>query len=219
MKTPGSPRRKSARSAAAGLEAAVKHLRDADAVMAAIVGRCGPCPLKARRNYFEILVCSIVSQQISVKAAETISGRLRALAGGKVTPETIGALSAERMREAGISRQKASYLGDLASKWGDGPVDPSRFGKMTDEEIIAALTRIKGIGRWTAEMFLIFCLRRLDVLPVGDLGFRAALKKEYRLRKEPDARRIEAIASKWRPYRSVATWYLWASLGNQPFGS
>jgi DNA-3-methyladenine glycosylase II len=109
-----------------------------------------------------------------------------------------------------------AYLRDLAAKWNDGCINRRRFARMSDEEIIAALTQVKGIGRWTAEMFLIFSLLRPDVLPVGDLGFRKALQITYKLRKLPEAKRIEQITAKWKPYRSIGTWYLWASLDNKP---
>ncbi|MBC6949164.1 DNA-3-methyladenine glycosylase 2 family protein [candidate division KSB1 bacterium] len=110
---------------------------------------------------------------------------------------------------AGVSRQKMGYLRDLSEKWQAGVINPRRFARLNDEEIIDILTQVKGIGRWTAEMFLIFSLGRLDVLPVDDLGFRNAIKKAYRLRKLPEAKRIQKMAEKWRPYRSLATLYLW----------
>lgn len=198
------------------LAAAQRHLRRADPVLAYIIDRCGNCTLQPDRRYFAALVEAILSQQLSVKAAATIHARFKNLLRGQVESAGILQLTDAQIRAAGISRQKMGYLRDLATKWQDGLLHGRRLARMTDAEVIAALTQVKGIGRWTAEMFLIFSLSRLDVLPVDDLGFRNAVKKAYRLRKLPEAKRLQQIAEKWRPYRSVATWYLWQSLDNQP---
>jgi DNA-3-methyladenine glycosylase II len=196
--------------------AAEKHLRRVDPVLAKIMKQQGSCALKPDRRYFQSLVEAILSQQLSVKAAATIFGRFRDLLAGQVLPGAILSLRDEQFRGAGISRQKTAALRDLSVKWQNGLVNPRRFQRMSDEEIIAALTQVKGIGRWTAEMFLIFSLCRLDVLPVDDLGFRNAVKKAYGLRKLPEAQRLTTLAEKWKPYRAIATWYLWASLDNKP---
>ncbi len=196
--------------------AAEKHLRRVDPVLARIIKQQGRCTIKPDRRYFQSLVEAILSQQLSVKAAATIFGRFRALLGGKVLPEKILALREEQFRGVGISRQKTAALRDLSLKWQDGLVNSRRFARMSEEEIIAALTQVKGIGRWTAEMFLIFSLCRLDVLPVADLGFRNAVKRAYGLRKLPEPKRLNALAEKWKPYRAIATWYMWASLDNKP---
>ncbi|MGH7493233.1 MAG: DNA-3-methyladenine glycosylase family protein [bacterium] len=196
--------------------AAVAHLRRADPVLAKIIAQYGPCSLKLDRRYFRLLVEAILSQQLSTKAAATITARLYDLLQKQVVPATILELRDTEFRRAGVSRQKMAYLRDLAVKWQAGSINPRRFARMPDEQIIAMLTQVKGIGRWTAEMFLMFALGRPDVLPVGDLGFRNALKHAYGLRKPPAARRVYALAEKWRPYRSIATWYLWASLDNEP---
>lgn len=198
------------------LAAAEKHLRRVDPVLAKIIAEQGQCTLKPDRRYFQSLVEAILSQQLSVKAAATIIGRFLVLLGGKALPPSILSLRDEQFRGAGISRQKMAALRDLSSKWEGGLVNPRRFAAMNDEEIIATLTQVKGIGRWTAEMFLIFSLARLDVLPVDDLGFRNAVQAAYRLRKSPDAKRLAALAEKWKPYRAIATWYMWASLDNKP---
>lgn len=198
------------------LAAAEKHLRRVDPVLAKIIAEQGQCTLKPDRRYFQSLVEAILSQQLSVKAAATIIGRFLVLLGGKELPASILSLRDEQFRGAGISRQKMAALRDLSSKWEGGLVNPRRFAAMNDEEIIATLTQVKGIGRWTAEMFLIFSLARLDVLPVDDLGFRNAVQAAYRLRKSPDAKRLAALAEKWKPYRAIATWYMWASLDNKP---
>ncbi len=197
---------------------AQQHLSHADPVLAEIISRHGPCTLsrKAGRQYFIALAEAILSQQLSVKAAATIFKRFKEKLNGQVTPEKILQWRVPQFRAVGISRQKTSYLRDLAANWQNGGLAPRRFIKMNDEEVIAALTQVKGIGRWTAEMFLIFSLLRPDVLPVGDLGFRNAVQRAYGLRKLPEAKRLEQIATNWRPYRSIATWYMWASLDNKP---
>ncbi len=195
---------------------AQQHLSHADPVLAEIISRHGPCTLQPQRQYFVALAEAILSQQLSVKAAATIFKRFKEKLNGQVTPEKILQLRLPQFRAVGISRQKTSYLRDLAENWQGGRLAPRRFMKMNDEEVIAALTQVKGIGQWTAEMFLIFSLLRPDVLPVGDLGFRNAVQRAYGLRKLPEAKRLEQIATSWRPYRSVATWYMWASLDNKP---
>ena len=191
-----------------------------DPVLAAIIKRHGPCGLGAARDrfdHFAMLVRAIVFQQLSTKAATTIHTRLLAcFPGGKATPECLAATSEEQLRTAGISRQKANYLRDLCDKVGSGEVPLDALDAMTDDEVIESLTKIKGIGRWTAEMFLIFRLQRPDVLPVGDLGIVNAIQKAYRLRKKPTPDRMRKLGEAWRPYRSVATWYLWRSLDNEP---
>jgi DNA-3-methyladenine glycosylase II len=198
------------------LTQAQRHLSQADPVVAAIIARHGRCTLRPQRRYFVALAEAILSQQLSVKAAATIFKRFKEKLGGRVTPENILQLKDAQFRGAGVSRQKMSYLRDLAAKWQDGVIAHRRFAQMQDGEIIQALTQVKGIGRWTAEMFLIFSLLRPDVLPVDDLGFRKALQSAYQLRKLPSAGKIEQIAASWKPYRSIATWYLWASLDNKP---
>jgi len=196
--------------------AAEKHLRRSDPVLAQIIQQQGKCALKPDRRYFQSLVEAILSQQLSVKAAATIFRRFRDLLAGQVVPAAILSLRDEQFRNVGISRQKMAALRDLSSKWQASFINPRRFAHMSDEEIIAGLTQVKGIGRWTAEMFLIFSLCRLDVLPLGDLGFRNAVMKAYGLRKMPQEQRLLALGEKWKPYRAIATWYLWASLDNKP---
>ena len=191
-----------------------------DPVLAAIIKQHGPCGLGAARDrfdHFAMLVRAIVFQQLSTKAATTIHTRLLAcFPGGKATPECLAAVTDEQLRAAGISRQKANYLRDLCEKVASGEVPLDTVDAMTDDEVIEALTKVKGIGRWTAEMFLIFRLQRPDVLPVGDLGIVNAIQKAYRLRKKPTPDRMRKLGEAWRPYRSVATWYLWRSLDNEP---
>lgn len=164
-----------------------------------------------------MLVRAIVFQQLSTKAATTIYNRLIALMpSAQPTPDALGALTEEQLRAAGISRQKAAYLRDLCAKVGGGDVLLTEIDALTDENVIAALTKVKGIGRWTAEMFLIFRLQRPDVLPLDDLGIVNAVQKAYGLRKPPNPERIRKLGEAWRPYRSIASWYLWRSLDNEP---
>jgi DNA-3-methyladenine glycosylase II len=192
------------------------HLSQADPILASILARHGPCTLRPQRRYFLALAEAILSQQLSVKAATTIFKRFKEKLDGRVAPGNILDLTDVQFRAAGVSRQKMAYLRDLAAKWQDGVIAHRRFTQMRDDEVIQALTQVKGIGRWTAEMFLIFSLMRPDVLPVDDLGFRKAVQIAYKLRKLPNAGKIEKIAASWKPYRSVATWYMWASLDNKP---
>jgi DNA-3-methyladenine glycosylase II len=191
-----------------------------DPILADIIRRSGPCGLGAVREAFDpfqMLVRAIVSQQLSAKASTTIHGRLVALMPeSHSTAAALAQLTDDQLRAVGISRQKAGYLRDLSSKVGSGAVPLDDFDTMTDEDVIASLTRVKGIGRWTAEMFLIFRLLRPDVLPVDDIGILMAVKKAYGLRKVPTPERLRTLAEPWRPYRSVACWYLWRSLDNAP---
>ncbi len=194
------------------MKKAVDHLKKSDAVLASIIARVGACQVAYREPTFEMLARAIVFQQLSTKAARTIYGRLEEAAGGKLTPEAIQNMSIGDMQRAGLSRQKLSYIRDLAEHALSGKVDFSKLPEMSDEEVIAALTDIKGVGVWTAHMFLLFSLRRPNVLPVGDLGVRMAIQKAYKKRKLPTPKQIEQIAKSWHPYCSYAAWYLWRSL-------
>jgi DNA-3-methyladenine glycosylase II len=166
---------------------------------------------------FSALVRTIVGQQLSTKAAATIHRRLVALMpGGIATPDAIRAVADDQLRLAGMSRQKSAYLRDLAAKAQSGELPLDSLPDMTDEQVIEAITRVKGLGRWSAEMFLMFRLRRPDVLPVDDLGIVNAIHRLYKLRKPPSADRIRKIGEAWRPYRTVACYYLWRSLENTP---
>jgi len=189
-----------------------------DAVLAAVIRQHGACGLAAaqRSDHFSALVRAITGQQLSTKAAATIYGRLAALMPDGVTPQALSSLSDDQLRAVGMSRQKGAYFRDLCEKVLSGALPLDSLDAMNDDEVIAALTQVKGIGRWSAEMFLMFRLHRPDVLPVGDLGIVNAVKSVYRLRKTPTPERIRAIGEAWRPYRSVASWYLWRSLDNEP---
>jgi DNA-3-methyladenine glycosylase II len=199
-------------------EDAISYLKKSDPVLKKIILRSGDCKLRPMKNHFAALLESIVSQQLSVKASATIFRRFLELYPGKRYPKpaAVVASSEAQLRAAGLSRQKLTYIKDLAEKFENGLIKPRKFSKMDDQQIIDALTQVKGVGRWTAEMFLIFSLNRLDVLPVDDLGFRKAVKIAYGLAELPAAAELEKIAERWRPYRSLATWYLWASLNNAP---
>ena len=189
-----------------------------DPVLRDLMRQHGACGLADSQHTdpFQALVHAIVSQQLSTKAAATIAGRFDALYGGVPTPERVAATPEARLRAVGLSGQKVTYVRDLSRQIADGSLPLHALDAMPDEDVITALTQVKGIGRWTAEMFLMFRLHRPDVLPVGDLGIVNAVKKAYRLRKTPSPDRLVRIGEAWRPYRSVACWYLWASLDNAP---
>jgi DNA-3-methyladenine glycosylase II len=194
---------------------ALNHLKKADPVMASIIERVGPFKIEYREPVFQTLVRSIVYQQLHGKAASTIFGRLMAAAKtDPLTPESILRLRPSRMRALGLSGQKMTYIRELARLTRDGEVDFERCATLEDLAVIEHLTRVKGIGVWTVHMFLIFALRRPDVLPTGDLGVRAAIKKAYGLADLPKPEEMERIAASWRPYCSIASWYLWRSLDN-----
>lgn len=191
---------------------AILHLKKSDPVLRSIIESVGACRMEFGPPEFASLAESIVYQQLHGKAAATIFKRFAAAAGVPLTPAGILKLSDEQLRAVGLSKQKSSYMKDLAIKTRDGLLDFSKLPGMPDEEVIKHLTQVKGIGVWTAHMFLIFTLRREDVLPTGDYGVQAAMKKHYRKRKMPEPKDMEKIARAWSPYRSVACWYLWRSL-------
>lgn len=186
------------------------HFDQNDPVMAQVIRRIGPLKLKRNRNYFVVLCKAIIAQQISVAAADTITGRFQALFDGSApSPERVLKLSDAVLRGAGLSRQKVAYLKDLSCHFHEKAIRPHRLHYMDNEEVIRQLTAVHGIGRWTAEMFLIFSLNRPDVLPVGDLGLQLGLKKLYRMRKLPTMKRMRSLGKKWHPLETVATWYTW----------
>jgi len=191
---------------------AINHLKKCDPVLRAIIERVGPFRMEYGEPQFSSLAEAIVYQQLNGKAAETIFKRFAALAADPVTPEGILKLSEEQLRGVGLSKQKSAYLRDLAQKTAEGILDFSKLPELPDEEVIEHLTQVKGIGLWTAHMFLIFSLRRLNVLPTGDYGVQMALKRHYRKRKLPKPKDMEKIARAWEPYRSMACWYMWRSL-------
>jgi DNA-3-methyladenine glycosylase II len=184
-------------------------------VLGAVIARYPRGRLISRGEPFTTLARSIVGQQISVKAAETLWRRLEASL-GRVEPRTLARADSETLRSAGMSRQKARYLNELGRRFAARAIDPARWRGMTDEDVIRDLTQVPGIGRWTSEMFLIFNLMRADVLPLGDIGLRRAVATHYGRHYPIEAAEVEAIAEAWRPWRSVATWYLWRSLDPLP---
>jgi DNA-3-methyladenine glycosylase II len=192
--------------------AARKLLRDPH--IGPVIKRCGLPTHIGDIRYFRTLVSSIISQQISVKVAASIKTRLIKRV-KIVSPSRVAAVPIEELRSLGLSNQKASYVHDLASKFLDGTITPRRFHTMSDEEVIAELVHVRGIGRWTAEMFLMFSLCRDDVWPVDDYGIQKAAQKIFRMRSLPNKRQLQKIGERWRPYRSVAAMYLWRCL-DQP---
>jgi DNA-3-methyladenine glycosylase II len=195
---------------------AIRHLRARDPVIKGLIEQLGPYSIEFLDPTFETLVRSIVFQQLSGKVARVIFGRLvDAMPGGVLTPQGVLSLRPERLRRLGLSRQKAAYIRDLARQTTKGKIVFEVLTQLPDEEVIERLTQVKGIGPWTAHMFLIFALQRTNVLPTGDLGVRAAIKKVYGLRDLPKPREIEELARGWHPYCTVATWYLWRSLDGQ----
>lgn len=191
---------------------AIHHLRRSDPVLSAIIKRVGAYEIRFREPNFESLVKSIVYQQLSGKAAAVIYDRVLAAVKGQMTPAEVLKLRPARMRKLGLSKQKTEYIRDLARQTRDRRVAFEELAALPDQEVIERLTQVKGIGVWTVHMFLIFALRRHDVLPTGDLGIRNAIRKAYGLEELPTPGEIEAMAVRWRPYCSVASWYLWRSL-------
>jgi DNA-3-methyladenine glycosylase II len=194
---------------------AVNHLRRVDPVMADIIARVGSCRFRTveELTHFEAVVRSIIYQQLSGKAAATIHGRVTALfEGAKPNAHALAVLADEPLRAAGVSSQKLRYLRDLTERVvsGDLPIDD--LHTLDDDEVLRHLTSIKGVGKWTAQMFLMFRLGRPDILPDGDLGIQKAIQKAYRLRKLPPPARVLAVGAKWAPYRTIASWYLWRSI-------
>jgi DNA-3-methyladenine glycosylase II len=195
------------------IQRARRHLRAADPVMKAAIDAVGPFTLRLERDRFGMLVRSIISQQISTSAARSIRRRLHDLAGPDgLNPTNLAQFTVDELRSVGLSPQKASYVADLACKVNDETVDLRQIGRLSDERIVAQLTQVKGIGRWTAQMFLIFSLGRLDVFPHDDLGVRMAIRDRYGLAALPDKCTAISIAALRRPYASVATWYCWRVL-------
>jgi DNA-3-methyladenine glycosylase II len=193
---------------------AVLHLKRTDPILRDIIQRVGPYRIQYAEPDFETLARSIVFQQLSGKSARAIFVRLKGATGAesRMTPGQVLSLTSGALRGAGLSQQKTRYLRDLAEKTQAGIVDLGRLSTLSDAETIAHLCVVKGIGVWTAQMYLLFALRRPDVLAAGDLGIRAAVRAAYGLRQLPTPRRVERLGEAWRPYRSVACWYLWRSL-------
>lgn len=196
---------------------ATLHLRQSDPVLAHIIKSAPPFNLRLQRGYFKFLVKAIMYQQLAGPAARTIFNRFKALYPDKTFPTAldIAKTSDKKLRSAGLSRQKISYLRDLSQKSADGTLQLKGFTRMTDEEVLQNVTSIKGVGNWTGQMLLIFSLGRLDILPTGDWGFVKGVRDAYGFKSAPKPKTIEKLAEKWKPYRSVATWYLWHFKDNE----
>jgi DNA-3-methyladenine glycosylase II len=196
---------------------AQRHLARRDAVLRRLMKTVGACTLRTDADHFGVLARSIVSQQISSKAALSISTRLaKTLGRSGITARAIARTSDEKLRAAGLSSNKLLSLRDLAEKTLGGEVPLKELHSLDDEAVIQALIPVRGIGRWTAEMFLIFSLGRADVLPVADYGLRAGVQRQYELTELPGKEQLQQLAEPWRPYRSIGTWFIWRSFGNVP---
>ena len=201
------------------MDDALIHLSEADPHLATLIEAYPRPDFTPHTNYYHELASSIISQQLSVKAAKTIEGRFKDLFGDAFpSPEQILLKDIEELRAVGLSRPKAGYIQDLAAKVLDGTVDFSTLDSLSNQEIVDELTKVKGIGEWTVHMFLMFCMGRLDVLPIGDLGIRNGIGKLYGFQGVPTPQEVTLIAEKydWNPYESVASWYIWQSLDNSP---
>ncbi|MCA9325438.1 DNA-3-methyladenine glycosylase 2 family protein [Candidatus Saccharibacteria bacterium] len=198
---------------------AAKYLSKHDAVLAPVIAQHGPCTIRPHTDYYRELVDSIISQQLSVKAAAAIEKRFVDLFGGTYpTPEQILQKDVEEFRAAGLSYAKGKYVRDIAQHIVDGELVLDNFDQLSNDEIITELVAVKGVGEWTAHMFLMFCMGRSDILPVGDLGIKNGMQKLYGLQKPPTPEQMQRLAKKnhWHPYESIASWYIWASLDNKP---
>jgi DNA-3-methyladenine glycosylase II len=197
------------------LKKAQQHLSRRDTVLKGVIGTVGVCTLRHDEDHFSVLTRSIISQQISTRAAIAISTRLLSKI-RRFQPKRILDASEETLREAGLSQGKQRALRDLAEKCKSGVVPLKKLASWDDEAVIEALVQVHGIGRWTAEMFLIFSLGRLDVLPVGDFGLRSGMQRHYELPEMPKKDTMIELAESWKPYRTIGTWYIWRSLGGVP---
>ncbi len=198
------------------LQTALDYLSQQDVVLAEIIAKVGPCAIMPRKNYYKALVNSIIAQQISVSASRSIRNKFMDLINQNLEPENVVLYSIVQLRSVGLSIQKASYIYDLSLKFAQNKNVYNHLGRFSDEEVIKMLTEVKGIGVWTAQMFLIFSLGRLDILPLDDVGFRNAVQIQYNMKSNPSKNRLERLAAKWKPYRSVAVWYLWQAVDKQP---
>ncbi len=196
-----------------GRKKILEHFDWRDPVLAEVIRGYGPFRLGKNGNYFLVLCRAIISQQISTKAAASIFRNFNGLFNGRSpNPKRVVGLSDTALRSAGLSRQKVAYLKDLSRKFLDKSIRPHQLSYLSNDEVVSLLTTVYGIGPWTAEMFLIFSLNRLDVLPVGDLGFQAGVKKIYGLRSMPTAKKLRALGNRWSPLETVAVWYAWRTI-------
>jgi DNA-3-methyladenine glycosylase II len=197
------------------VEYAVEYLRGRDQVLGGLIDRYGPCTLRPSKHYFPVLVEAVISQQLSTRVAKTIYARLLGLCGRSAPrPADIIASRVQDLTAIGLSKSKVEYVKNVADFFARRKMGPRRFARMSDAEVTAFLTQIKGIGEWSAQMFLIFALNRLDVFPARDLGLQNAVTRCYRLRKPPSRQRLDKIGNRWIPFRTIGTWYLWESYDN-----
>jgi 3-methyladenine DNA glycosylase/8-oxoguanine DNA glycosylase len=195
------------------LEAGVQHLRRVDARLAAVIDQVGTCTLRPRKQIYRSLFRAVLYQQLAGTAAAAIHRRVCAPFGGKIpAPTDLLRAPDAQLRAAGLSRQKLAYLRDLATAFAEGRLRAGQLARLSDDEVVTAVTTVHGIGEWTAHMLLIFSLGRSDVLPVGDYGVRKGMQRLYRLRSLPKPHTMERIAAPWRPYRSIGSWYIWRSI-------
>ncbi len=195
------------------MQTALSHLKACDPVLCRLIDEVGPYGIEFLDPDFDTLAKAIILQQLSGKVAEVIYGRLRAAAGnGRLTPDAVLKLRPQKLRALGLSRQKIDYIRELARQIRSGRLDLAALAELPDEDVHVRLSALKGIGPWTVHMFLIFALRRLNVMPSADLGIRAAVRKVYGLDVMPTPRQVDELARKWHPYCTVASWYLWRSL-------
>jgi DNA-3-methyladenine glycosylase II len=187
-----------------------QYVKKSDSVLEEIINKIGPCTIKLQKDYYTALVSSIISQQLSVKAADTIYSRFLDLIQHNLVPSEVLGFEKQTLRTVGLSNQKSSYILDLSQKFHENPGIYNHLEDLDDKSAIEHLTMVKGIGEWTAHMFLMFSLGRLDVLPHGDVGFQNALKEYYNLAVKPDRAIVEKLSSNWRPFRTIGVWYLWA---------
>jgi DNA-3-methyladenine glycosylase II len=205
-----------ARSVSNSMQEALTHLKSADPVLARIIDETGPYVIEFQEPDYEALAKSIIYQQLSGKVAAVIFNRVAAAAGGgKLTAEGLLRLRMQKLRAAGLSRQKIEYLRGVARRTVSGALDFESLGALADSDVHQKLTEIKGIGVWTAQMFLIFALRRHNVMPSADLGIRVAIRKAYGLAETPKPAEVDELSKKWHPWRTIASWYLWRSLGDK----
>lgn len=188
---------------------AIDHLKMSDPKLSMLIDKVGPCQLRPSEDYLKTLVQAIISQQISSKSAKTIFDRIATVIPDPWTPVSIGRLDSSFLQSCGVSQQKRNYLLSLLDMVGSGELDLSQIHQLNDDDIIKILMEVKGIGRWTAEMFLIFSLNRPDILPVADLGIKEGLKQHFELAEHPKPSDCERLTHSWKPYRSIASWYLW----------
>lgn len=197
---------------------AISYLSNSDPILSKIISNVGECKLNRREDYFQSLVGAVINQQLSGSAADAIYQRLLSQLRGRLTPTEVLNLKEVQFRSIGLSKAKEQFIKGIALKFQEDKSFLTDIEGLSDSDVLQKLTEIKGIGKWTAEMFMIFSLNRLDILPIGDAGFRRGISVYYIRNRKPDELDISEIADKWRPFRTIAVWYIWRALDNQPKG-